>query len=368
MKRAGIITLYGLENYGNRLQNYAVQKVLTDMGMDAKTYTHIWYNRNPGRKMLFKWHLHNLTNYRFCSDAAAWKVQFGRVFAFREFTRRYIPTELVPSLENLGGKADYFVLGSDQVWNPEWYYDLAVSDISIKLYLLTFAKPEQKVCFAPSFGIEKLPDKWLPSFQEYLPTFPKLSVREDAGARIIKEITGCDAEVLIDPTLMLDAEDWLKLAKKPKNVDTEHPYILTYFLGNRTKQVKEDIRELQQARDLNAHHLVDQAFPDLYVCGPSEFVYLISKADLILTDSFHACVFSFLFGKPFVVYDRDEAGVPQMNSRLETLLPALHLERKYKGSGIDNDVFECDYQEGKKQLESLRLKAQTFLRDAIHEE
>lgn len=100
--------------------------------------------------------------------------------------------------------------------------------------------------------------------------------------------------------------------------------------------------------------------------GPSEFLWLFDHADLILTDSFHACVFSFLFNKPFVVYDRNW-NERNMNSRLETLLSKFSLERKYANSGIENDIWEHDYEEGYKQLEIEREKAIGFLKKALED-
>lgn len=359
MKSAGIITLYGLENYGNRLQNYAVQKVLTDMGLNVKTYARHLYTYGFVWKFHVKKKFHEITGYQFASDRENWAV-LNRKLAFQDFTEKYLPTEAVEDLELLGNQADYFVIGSDQVWNPLWYLKQ-----DKEMYLLTFAKPEQKVCFSPSFGIAELPEEWQPWFREYLPKFPKLSVREQAGADLIHRLTGQTAQVMIDPTMMLDAEDWLHIAKKPYGVNTRKPFILTYFLGSRTEQTEQDIEELLKQKKRNVYHLLDKSQPNVCACGPSEFLYLFSKADIILTDSFHACVFSFLFNKPFLVYDREQQGVCKMNSRLDTLLGMLKLERKYRNKGLSNDWLECDYSEGWKVLVEERRKAKDFLRTAV---
>ena len=119
---------------------------------------------------------------------------------------------------------DFFVVGSDQVWNPEWYEDCKIKK---EMYLLTFADDSKKICFSPSFSVEKLPSKWEEWFRVNLNKFPRLSVREDTGAKIIENLTGRKAEVLIDPTLMLSKEEWKKLSAD--NKITEKDYILTYF-------------------------------------------------------------------------------------------------------------------------------------------
>lgn len=101
---------------------------------------------------------------------------------------------------------------------------------------------------------------------------------------------------------------------------------------------------------------------NVFISGPSEFIYLIEHASLVLTDSFHACVFSFLFNKPFLVYSRQSDNMENMMSRIETFLSKFHLERKYVNSGLINDVMECDYIEGFKQLEIERKKVIEFLK------
>lgn len=355
MKRVGIITLFGLGNYGNRLQNYAVQKILMDMGFEAKTYSADAYYPKYGYKYIIKKLIHEITGYRFTSSRNAW-AESNRKLLFEDFTKNYLPTEKIDDLKTLRSKADYFVLGSDQVWNPLWYHK---NDKEI--YLLTFANPEQKVCLSPSFGVSELPEEWKPWFKEKLNSFPILNVREHAGTDIIKELTGRDAKVTIDPTLMLDADDWLKIAKKPRQFNSKEPFILTYFLGDRTEKVEEDIKSILKARNMNVLHLLDFSQPNMYECGPQEFIYLFSKADIILTDSFHACVFSFLFNKPFVVYDRVEFGMCEMNSRLESLLSLLGIERKYRDKNLSVDWFDNNYEYGKSQLKIERDKLKSYL-------
>ena len=109
---------------------------------------------------------------------------------------------------------------------------------------------------------------------------------------------------------------------------------------------------------LNAEDAVTRA------SDPCEFLWLFDHADLVLTDSFHACIFSFLFNKPFLVYDRNWTD-GNMNSRLETLLKKFHLERKYASAGLENDIWEHDYTDGYKQLALERQKATDFLNKAL---
>ncbi len=360
MKKVGVITLYGLFNYGNRLQNYAVHSVLKSLGVKATSYTCEKNNIPVTWKTRLRWQVHEFSNYRFSGNRNAWKLGICRHMAFLRFTEKYIPTIQLEQLDGLHKQADYFLVGSDQVWNPLWY-----EHNHKELYLLSFAKPEQKVCFSPSFGIEALPTEWVPWFRENLKTFPSISVREHAGADIVEDLIGVRPTVLIDPTLMLEPSDWLHIAKKPKNVDVKKPFILTYFLGDRPAHVDEQIRKIQLETKAEVYHLLDKSQPDVYASGPSEFLYLISKADIVLTDSFHACVFSFLFDRPFVVYDREEKGCPEMTSRLESFLTLFSLERKHWNPGLENDLFENDYTAGKEVLTRERERAISYLKAAL---
>ena len=113
------------------------------------------------------------------------------------------------------------------------------------------------------------------------------------------------------------------------------------------------------------YNFLEKSQPYIYTAGPSEFIYLISHAQLILTDSFHACVFSFIFNKPFVVYDRKGTQC-SMNSRIETLLKKFDLERKYANSNLENDIWEHNYEKGYEQLELERTKVLDFLRKALN--
>lgn len=372
MKRIKIITIYDPNpNYGNRLQNYAVQTVLEKLGCLAQTLS-FQKNVMTGKKRIKLW-LMRLSGYHLPGDKLYWKYYPKKLKRLRRFNRKYIRTEKVHSIDGIG-RADYYVLGSNQVWNPVWYTDCGIKK---DIYLLTFAKPEQKVCISPSFGVDALPKEWKPWFKEHLLSFPMLSVREEAGARIIKELTGRDALVTIDPTLMLDKEDWRKISAKPSGVDCEKTYILTYFLGKRLDGMDQVLDRFSKQIGAEAvYHLMDTSQPELYVADPSEFIYLIDHAALVLTDSFHACVFSFLFGKPFLCYDRlgsvdAEGNDMNMGSRMQTLFDKFDLERKHvggrcgMGEDITENLLECDYSSGWEALEWERGKLIDFLKKAM---
>lgn len=358
--KAGIVTLGDTSmNYGNRLQHYAVGAVLQDLGVRAES---IEIRDGDSFGMLWlKYWMQRLSAYHLPGDSRYWKYQAPKKIQFCRFDKKYFHSRYIRKIGDIK-KFDKFVLGSDQVWNPAWY---SRNPLRKELYLLTFAKPEQKVCFAPSFGAGELPEEWKPWFKEHLSSFPRISVREESGKRIVRELTGKDAEVLIDPTLMLDAKEWLQIARSPRGVDCEKPYVLTYFLGERAIEADNLMKELGEAYGFHIYNLMDYKMPGLYRSGPREFIYLIAHAGLILTDSFHGSVFSFLFEKPFLVYER-QGEYDNMFSRIETLLDKFDLRRKYANSKLKNELLESDYSVGKMHLRAEREKVRAFLRESMN--
>lgn len=356
-KSVGIVTIYDPKpNYGNRLQNYAVQTVLNKMEFETVSYS--FEKQFFGIKEKIKYLAQLLTGFHLPGDKFYWRSMPPRIIRFNMFNEKYIHTEIIHSIEAVKPR-DYYVLGSDQVWNATWY---GKDDMKSKMYLLTFAKPEQRVCLSPSFGIEQFPNEWKSYFKKNLMDFPKLSVREEAGAKIIRDLTGREATVLVDPTMLLTKNEWIKVAKKPRGA--KEGYILTYFLSPKCDKAKIQLDKIREGR--NVYELMNLHDKVAGTAGPSEFLWLFDHADMILTDSFHACVFSFLFNKPFVVYDR-YWNEENMNSRLDTLLSKFSLERKYAGSGLPNDIWEHDYTEGYNQLEKERKKSIDFLKKALED-
>lgn len=354
--KAAVVSLYGNFNYGNRLQSYAVQQVLKKLGIESdviyvKNFKRVCvqYIRN----LVYKTPVHKLRK-----ATKKQELYFKRQKSFEHFNQEYVTLRRFDAVSKIKGY-DFYVLGSDQVWNPKRY-----NSIRKTLFFLTFTDSSKKICFSPSFGVSEIPDEWWDYFSEKLNTFPFLSVREEAGAQIIKELTGKDAEVLIDPTLMLDREEWLQIAKKPQNVDTDTKYVLTYFLGGVPQKALQDSEEISRKIDGKVYNLMDPKDESLYTCGPSEFIYLFRNADFIQTDSFHACIFALLFKKPFLLYAR-EGEDADMLSRIETLFKTFDIMRKYADSGLENDLFECDYEKSYERLTEEREKVYSFLKRSM---
>ena len=228
---------------------------------------------------------------------------------------------------------------------------------------LTFAPKKKRSSFSASFGISKIPSEMKEYYKERLEGLNNISVREEAGKKIVEELTGRkDVQVLVDPTMLLTAEEWDKVAKKPKQLKTDK-YILNYFLGELSETRKKEIDRIAKENDCEVINILDKNSP-FYQTGPSEFLYLEKNAFLICTDSFHSSVFAVLYNRPFVVFEREDKLV-NMNSRIETLINKFNLQnRKFTGK-ITEENLQHDYKEAYEILEKERQKSNEFLKKAL---
>lgn len=349
MKNVGIITIIDNGNYGNRLQNYATHKLLLKMKNDVITLKNAIRLNNYDTK---------IRTFLKIIKTLKEKKHPARNQNFKDFNKNIkFNKNDINLLMDLNKKFDYFIVGSDQVWNPEFG---RLRDVD----LLSFALPEKRVAFSASFGMDKLPKENIEKVKKELLKFKAISVREDAGKKIIEDLTGRkDIEVLIDPTMMLKAEEWDEVSKKPKQLKTDK-YILNYFLGQLSNERKKEIERIAKENDCEIINILDKDSP-FYEIGPSEFLYLEKNAFLICTDSFHSSVFAIIYNRPFVVFERED-GLVSMNSRIETLLNKFELQdRKYNGR-ITNKLLENDYKKAYEILEIERQKSEKFLKKALN--
>ena len=355
MKKIGIITKYDNNNYGNRLQNYALQFYLNKKYTEYKVITiknsGIMNSENNIIKSLFKriivLHLNKF------------KKVTKRKKNFYIFNKKnidstffYYDNFLKPNFNK------YFkiILGSDQIWNPN--FDCP------EMYFGDSKNKSRNISYAASFGITQIPLKFVNNYKEKLNQISNISVREDSGKDIVQKlINRNDVEVLVDPTMLLIKEEWDKVSKKPSMLKSDK-FILNYFLGDLSDKRKKEIEKVAKENNCEIINILDEDSL-FYECGPSEFLYLEKYAFLICTDSFHSSAFAILYNTPFLVFDREQANIASMNSRIETLLSKFKLEgRKYVGK-IEEDDLKVDYTEAYKILETEREKANDFLEKAL---
>lgn len=363
-KKIGIITLHGYINYGNRLQNYAVQFILSKYG-NAET---IKYSGIRKPKKYFKRIL------LFCKKIAGRLIRIFNnmikfIFDHRRFVKQQSRTKKFKTFddniafcqniqrtdyEQLNKLYDYFAIGSDQIWNPAF--------ASKQIMFLTFADSNKKIAISPSIGITQLTSEQINDFRVGLKDFKKLSCREESGSKIIRSATGRECTTLIDPTLMLSKEQWNKVSKKPL-FHSEDKYILLYFLGEITEEYRQIISNISDKYSLKIININD-INSKYYECGPGEFVYLVSHCTIMLTDSFHGSVFSYIYDKPFRIFERKSPNLKSMNTRLINLIKMLHLDDMFinKSTSIDN-ILDVNYD--KSYLEYEQKKFNDYLNECF---
>lgn len=355
MKSIAIVTLNGYFNYGNRLQNYALQATLQSFGYKVQT---IRFSRES-KINRYKSYLRDIK--KGISHPTNYLVERQRHKVFKKFSLEcIIETERVfnkdDDLTQLNKDFDYFVVGSDQVWNP------SMNKLS-SFFFLNFANESKRIAYAPSFGVSELPKNVESNYKEWISEIPFLSVREDDGVKIVKNLTSREIDVLVDPTMLLTKDKWIKVASPANNKPVES-YLLTYFLGEISPEYKKQIINIAELKGLKIINLGDINEIDTYCTGPREFIDYINDCSIFCTDSFHGVVFSILLEKPFVVYKR-EGGV-SMYSRIDTLLNKfMFCSRKAENIQINTSLFKMNFSHTIPILELERKRSYEFLINAL---
>lgn len=269
-------------------------------------------------------------------------------------------------------KYDAYVCGSDQVWNPLIFEEKAFDPA----FFADFAKSGRRIAYAPSFGINSIPVEKREQLKRYLEKFDCLSVRERQGEKIIRELTGRDALTVLDPTLLLTAEDWEPYLSAP--IFSE-PYILCYFITSGAKY-KEFVQAIQKKYELpvvslcGSRRIVPQTRYSVLDAGPKEFLRLFADAAVICTDSFHGTVFSVNFEKEFFCFKSTTNTEMAVNSRLYNILDKLGLLFRMFSHTMDYHEFRkrigqeavvIDYSQVHAILREERDKSIRYLRDSL---
>ena len=371
--RVGIVTLYRGYNYGTSLQAYALKKYISSLGYDAQI---IWTDENTEsgrdvrigkifriirrsviRPALFKRTFLGYKNSLTAEMSQAIKQKF------LDFTKEELQVqgmnmkELKKFAASDGTAA--VVCGSDQIWSA------AGANVE-PLYFLQFVPEEQRVAYAPSFGSSTVPSYNRKLIQKYLKGFAHISVREDQGAKIVKELTGRDVAVVLDPTLL---QKW----DVEKKVIEEKDYIIAYFLNEPSQAALENLKKASEKltcpivafpyKHLSYNEIQGIVYPDI---GPKEFVSVIKNAKCVYTDSFHGTAFSINLQVPFWTFSRNYKGVVEQSSRITSLLKMVHMENQYiTEQSLEKIVPELNFEYSEKQLEKNRELSRQYLVEAL---
>ena len=364
-RKVAIMTWHTHENFGTALQAGATCSVLKSLGYESDLIQYI-----PKPK---------ITDATFtdviwrCKNKA--KFIINPVYAsserselFKEFLKKsagYSATcTSFPELHDLNELYDAFICGSDQVWSP-FFFD--------SKYFLDFVENTNKmIAYAPSMGANKIENPFIrEKMKNLISRFKYLSIREQQGAKIIKELTGQDAKIVLDPTLLMTPVQWDSHIKESETEKIQGEYIICYFLGEANKYMNY-VNALSQKMGVPYYVIPVKAKQKNSNCvpfevGPCEFVSLIKNAKYVVTDSFHGTAFAVNYNIPFTVFKRFKDNDPKnQNSRIYSFLDMLGLENRlvdYKKSV--GDVLECDFSNANKKLSEIREESLNYLKNAL---
>lgn len=363
-KKIGIVTWFKNGNYGGTLQAYALQKTIESLGFDCEFIDFCPEAKSFSHKTI-----------RLLKDVAI-SIYKPRLYQSRKQIYKFVKDNLKVSppyytYNQLKETADkrYFaaICGSDQIWSN------AGGEIN-PLYYLTFIDKEKRIAYAPSIGYNNISPEISDVFTDYVNDIKYLSVREKHGANLIKEATGRNAQVVIDPSLLLTKRQWEKeIQKFGKKLYQGKRYIFCYFLGKNPDYVKYALKlaEFTQCTlvAVESKHAPLNSVKRI-LADPIDFLCLINNAEYILTDSFHGVALSINFGKQFATFKRFKDNDPIcQNSRIYNILEKTHLENRLITTETPMSFFTkeiTDYELADGLLTEERKSSLDYLKNAIN--
>lgn len=322
-KKVGIITLVGSFNYGNRLQNYAMSLIWKRMGFTPVTlrftgcdFFHL--ARHKLGQLLKPWRRYD----------AELSMSKDRKKAFCAFDDNIEMEDVEQIGDNLAERFSFFSVGSDQIWNPSYINNY-------RWVFAEFASESQRVALCPSIGVREIPVESRRRFKKGLDGFRALSVREESGERIISNLVGEKASVLIDPTLMVGITEWCHISDS--RLTPSVPYLFAYILGDKDTEIDDFLCEICGRENLELIRISDNDDGLEIPAGPAEFVSLIENASFVVTNSYHAVIFASIFNRPFILIDRK--GGQDMSDRFDTLFSKFDYD--FFCLGIENAPGQC---------------------------
>lgn len=367
-----LTTVFSGYNYGSSLQALAGKTILKELGYDCQLVAmkslvkgrdirlkklltilvrSLMLRGKNGSKSLSIYQ--NSYNKTMIGDSASLFIRFSDEY----LQPNYLSWD---GMKKAAKEAVACFAGSDQIWNSSTMY-------VDPMYYLRFAPAEKRVALAPSFGRDFVADYNKEKIGKWISEFAYLSVREDSGVKLIKEMTGREAIQLVDPTLMVDGETW-------KNIlgidDKESNYILAYFLDKPSELARKAVTELRAALKYEVIAIPYQ-FDDMSYCdkmvssGTIEFLDLINNAKCVLTDSFHGTAFSINLHTPFYVFSRAYGTAHSQNSRVESILKKVKMQARFEPKDVLVQYDQIDFAYSESVLIEERKNAREYISNAL---
>lgn len=377
MKKIGIVTVYTGFNYGSSLQAYASKKIYEKLGYKSEILGFsnslikgrdirlekllIMFFRTIWRpKLLIK----TFFNYK---KSLRKNISQRSKEKFFKFSEEYLKVKKMNKTEmkKYGQRKEVLALicGSDQIWSSTAVY-------VDPFYYLRYFPIRKRVAYAPSFGKDIVPDYNKKIIKKYLNEINYLSVREQQGKKIIKELLNKEAQVFLDPTLLLNKEEWFENVEK-MDINSKERYGLFYFLDIPNNFTLESLKKIQEKEKIKIIGIPNpiQEIENLSLdTGPIEFLNLINNAEFVCTDSYHGMLFSINFNKSFYIFERNYGNSQNQNSRIISILEILKLKERYiKDKSLEEINWNIDWTSVNKQLKVERKKAKDYIINTLEE-
>jgi len=368
--KVGLLTFHNALNYGSALQAYATQKKVNELGADCTIIDYI----NTHRKHTYDLNYKVKEHLRNKNLKEALKFLAGSFFIekrrreFKKFRSEFfdITKETYrkkSDLENLNGRFDKFIVGSDQVWN----FKHNGSDFA---YFLNFVDDNsKKISYASSFGLSEVPNELEEEYAYYLNRIRSISTREQYGVKLIEQLTGQTAELVLDPVFLLSKSDWKSFYDNSGNEDK---YIFCYT--NKKSQLENFVSQTNYPlKSINVHKLtrhlgvtdfIKSNIIVTYAISLPQFIKEVANAELVVSASFHGVAMAIILQVPFVAILTDNKG---RNERLINILKITGLENRILNEDMSLEVAKrpIDYEKVEGKLKQYREHSINFLRNAI---
>lgn len=369
MMKIGVITRHAAANYGSLLQTYATQEIFKELGYDSEIINYVKYEergRNKAKTLLKN---SNFWNKNFLTRIAYKIIQTPNYNHMYKKFQKYreellIQSKEYGSLEELKlscPETDIYCTGSDQVWGR------IGTDEYDKSYFLDFVPKEKKcIAYSSSFGKEKISENLQKDLPELLTKYSKLMLREQSAVDIVSELGFNNTALVLDPTLLLKKEQWEELIQTNKE---KKKYVLVYQLHD-NKKFDQYAKKFAKNKKMELIR-VSPSFHNFFKSGklkwlptPNEFLTYFYNAEYILTDSFHATVFSLIFNKKFIDILPGET-----STRIINMLELAGVKNRILKDYNDYETIdeEMDYKIVNDRLEEKRRESIQLLKNAIEE-
>ena len=367
MKKIGIFTWYKGTNYGSILQATALSSVIKSLSYDAIMINYLDKGNYDSENAPY-YSISKLFN-KIIEKLFRKKNDYRRLEECDKFVRKYLDeTSTVDSwveLRQISESFDGVICGSDQIWSPLCYDDNNY---------LPFVNSEKKMAYCPSLGSTEICNSEIAErMKKQISGFKHISVREKTGAEIIKKLTGKSPEVVLDPTLLLNKNEWANLVCLKEKKDEE--IVFCYLLGpyKRYRSIlKKIVKNIKQDICIvcDSYHGSDNHIKKIEGVGPQQFLQLINNSKFFITDSFHGTAFSVSFHTPFLSLARfDDDDNHNQNSRIIDFLSDIDLLDYfiYPNQNKIHLNFDINFLKADLYLARMRESSKEYLKKALND-